>query len=170
MREKLVIRIIILVIIAVATILALASDSVGNNITGDAREPRSIVEMYTFNGGNSYIEINDGRIILANGHEQFIGGNLVMKGAEPAKVEFYTTQYYFLLDGVKYTFNSDTVIMAGSHEGIDIDASMGSIRADELFDAHTWDIIKNSLQFSLSGRLVTGEDFEYNIDLEVTRV
>ncbi len=58
----------------------------------------------------------------------------------------------------------------GIAKGLNISSELGSISSEDLFFANDLELIKGSLNFSISGNLVDGEDFEYDLSLVVKKV
>lgn len=50
-----------------------------------------------------------------------------------------------------------------------IPPDIGSISSKELFYSNDLDLVKNSLTFSFDGEFMNGENFEYNLVLDVKK-
>ncbi|MDR2572221.1 MAG: hypothetical protein LBD23_18250 [Oscillospiraceae bacterium] len=135
-----------------------------------ANQSRAKARIYTISGENESIAIKNGIIHITGELEQFIGGELVFIGEEPTNVHNYRFVFYFYLDGTKTDITSTIVTSEGNDNGITISPYLGSTVAETLFDFEVWEIIPDSLHFSLSGALINGETFEYAIPLAVNEV
>jgi len=130
----------------------------------------SVDKVYFFNGGNEYIEIKNGEIILTPKLEMFIGGDLSFPGGEPQNIKSYTEKYYFYLNSVETDICSTTGMDERSEGGLIIAPGTSSTSAEKLFNSdEIWDIVTapGALHFSLSGTFVNGETFAYDIVLSV---
>ena len=140
---------------------------------GDGRNnDKDTTKIYSFSGGNEFIEIRNGMIVITNELEKFIGGDLFFKGEKPANVLSYSEKFYFYMDdGEQNVFQNNTAGIEGSAEGISINPNMGTTTAEKIFShAEVWDLLINSLNFTLSGTFVNGENFAYHIVLEVNEI
>lgn len=127
-------------------------------------------EVYSFSGGNDFIEINNGVIVITDELEKFIGGDLSFKGEELSGVRQSVIKFYFYKDGIENIMFNNTVINEGASEGGHISPDTGSTSSKTLFNTEDWNLIKSSLNFSLAGTFMSGESFEYNIALELKEV
>lgn len=89
------------------------------------------------------------------------------KGEEPSDVKDYFTKFFFYKDGDRSTILNNSTTMEGSKEGLLISPSLGEISSKDLFYGNDLELIKESLNFSLSGKLMDGESFEYNLTLNL---
>jgi len=126
--------------------------------------------VFLINGENDFIEISNGMIILNPEFEQFIGGELLFKEGELAGVRNYYFEFYFYLNGEKTIINSSSASIEGSDIGMSIASNMGSSSSETMFIPEVWDAVFESLNFRLRGIFVTGELFEYEITLNVTKI
>lgn len=127
-------------------------------------------EIYSFSGENENIAINNGLIIVTNDSEKFIGGNLSFKGEEPSDVKDYFERFFFYKDGNEETILINATTTEGATEGLHISSELGSKSSENLFYNNDLGLIKESLNFMISGKLVNGEDFEYDLTLGVKKV
>lgn len=130
----------------------------------------SQTEIYSFSGENENIAINNGLIIVTNDSEKFIGGDLSFKGEEPSDVKDYFERFFFYKDGNEETILSNATTTEGVNEGINISSELGSISSQNLFYDNDLELIKGSLNFLISGKLINGENFEYDLTLVVKKV
>lgn len=128
------------------------------------------VEIYSFRGENEAVTINNGLIIVTDDLEKFIGGDLSFKGKKPSDVKYSATKFFFYKDGVKNTILNNSLIIEGTTKGIPIKKDLGSISSKDLFYGDDLLQIKNSLNFSISVIFMNGENFEYNLVLDVKKV
>jgi len=157
---------IIALVLALIVIFTFAACSGWNKYTSTGGN-----KIYSFSGENEFIEINNGMIVITAGLEKFIGGDLLIKGEQPANVLSYSEKFYFFMDGgEENVIQNNIASIEGSAEGISIDANLGSTTAEKIFNAEVWDMLINSLNFTLSGIFVNGERFEYSIVLDVKEV
>nr|WP_312576954.1 hypothetical protein [Sedimentibacter sp.] len=127
------------------------------------------IEIYSFSGEDENIKINNGLIIVTDDLEKFIGGDLSFKGEEPSNVKDYFEKFSFYKDGNEDTIMSNATKTEGTTEGLQISSELGSISGEDLFYGDDLELIKNSLNFSLSGKLMNGEGFEYNLVLVIKK-
>lgn len=128
------------------------------------------IEIYSFSGENETVTINNGLIIVTVDLEKFIGGDLTFKGEEPSDVKYSDTKFFFYKDGVENTILNNSQSIEGTTKGTHIQQDMGSISSKDLFYGDDLEQIKKSLIFSVSGILMNGENFEYNLVLDVKKV
>ncbi|HYE10698.1 MAG TPA: hypothetical protein VEF53_11015 [Patescibacteria group bacterium] len=128
------------------------------------------IEVYSFSGENDIITINNSLIIVTDGLEKFIGGDLTFKGEELLDVKYYVTKFFFYKDGIETTILNNSQSIEGTTKGTHISPDMGSISSEDLFYGNDLELIKKSLNFSLSGIFMNGENFEYNVVLNVKKV
>ncbi|WMM26785.1 hypothetical protein RBU61_08910 [Tissierella sp. MB52-C2] len=128
------------------------------------------MEVYSFSGENENITISNGLIIVTDGSEKFIGGDLSFKVEEPSDVKSYFKKFFFYKDGVEITILNGSTTTEGATKGLHISSDLGSISSKDLFYDNDLELIKGSLNFSISGNLMNGEDFEYNLVLVVKKV
>lgn len=133
-------------------------------------QPTKEMEVYSFSGENEEIIINNGMIILADDGEKFVGGDLSFKGDEPTNVKEYLGKYLFEKDGQEDAILSHAGTIERDSLGIEISSELGEISSEDLFYESDLELIKESLKFSLSGKLLNGEKFEYQLDLNVNKV
>jgi len=130
-------------------------------------------EIYSFSGKNETVTINNGLIIVTNDLEKFIGGDLTFNGEEPSDVKYSATKFFFYKDGVENIILNNIVSIEtttkGTPKGTTIQQDMGSISSKDLFYGDNLEQIKKSLNFSVSGVLMNGENFEYNLVLDVKK-
>jgi hypothetical protein len=127
------------------------------------------IEIYSFSGENDTITINNGLIIVTDGLEKFIGGDLTFKGEELSDVKYHVTKFFFYKDGIETTILNNSQIVEGTTKGTNISPDMGSISSEDLFYGNDLELIKKSLNFSLSGIFMNGEKFEYNLVLNINK-
>ena len=131
------------------------------------------VIVYSFNGKNNTIELNNGIIIRTPESEKFIGGNITFLGEEQTDVKNYSLEFYFLLDGVKTTIKNDIYVVKGdSKASLQISHEMGTASGENILNTNkdAWDMMKNTLHFSLNGSCLNGDKFSYDLDLNVSEV
>lgn len=127
------------------------------------------IEIYSFRGENEALAINNGLIIVTDDLEKFIGGDLNFKGEELSDVKYSATKFFFYKDGVENTILNNSESIEGFTKGTHIQQDMGSISSEDLFYDDDLKQIKKSLNFSVSGTLMNGENFEYNLVLDVKK-
>lgn len=128
------------------------------------------IEIYSFSGENENITINNGLIIVTNDSEKFFGGNLSFKGEEPSDVKDYYERFFFYKDGNEETIVNNATTTEGATEGLHISSELGSISSKNLFYNNDLELIKESLNFLISGKLMNGENFKYDLTLDVKKV
>ncbi len=64
---------------------------------------------------------------------------------------------------------SNSARIQGVVKGLNISSELGSISSKDLFFANDMELIKGSLKFSISGNLIDGKDFEYELSLSVKK-
>lgn len=128
------------------------------------------IEIYSFNGENDTITINNGLIIVTDDLEKFIGGELTFKGEELSDVKYYVAKFFFYKDGIETTISNNSQSIEGTTKGTHISPDMGSISSKDLFYGNDLELIKKSLNFSLSGIFMNEENFEYNVVLNIKKV
>ena len=127
-------------------------------------------EVYSFSGENENIAINNGLIIITDDLEKFIGGDLSFKGKEPSDVKGYSNKFYFYKDGNEHTIMNNASSVQGITKGLTIHSELGSISSEDLFFPNDLEQIKGSLNFLIGGKLMNGDDFEYDLSLVVKKV
>jgi hypothetical protein len=128
-------------------------------------------EIYSFSGENENIAINNGLIIVTNDSEKFIGGDLSFKGDEPLDAKDYFERFFYYKDGnEEIIFNNVTTTTSSNKGRVNISSELGSISSKNLFYYDDLELIKGSLNFLISGKLVNGENFEYDLTLIVKKV
>jgi len=130
----------------------------------------SQTEIYSFSGENENIAINNGLIIVTNDLEKFIGGDLVFKGEEPSDVKDYFERFFFYKNGNEETILNNATTTKSATKGLHISSELGSISSKNLFYSDDLELIKGSLKFLISGKLVNGENFECDLTLVVKKV
>jgi hypothetical protein len=139
--------------------------------SGNDSIPRYNAKIYSFSGGNEFIEINNGMIVITDELESFIGGDLFFRGEKPANVVLYSEKFFFYMDdGSENAIQNNIVSIEGAEEGISINPNTGTTTAEKILNADVWDMLINSLNFTLSGTFVSGENFEYHIVLDVNEI
>ena len=128
------------------------------------------IEIYSFSGESDAVTISNGLIIVTEDLEKFIGGDLTFKGEELSDVKHCITKFFFYKDWIETTILSSSESIEGTSKGTHISSDMGSISSKNLFYGNDLELIKKSLNFSLSGIFMNGEKFEYNIVLDVKKV
>ncbi len=128
------------------------------------------IEVYSFSGEDESISINNGLIIVTDDLEKFIGGDLSFKGEEPSDIKDYFEKFFFYKSGDKHTILSNVITVEGTVTGHSISSELGSTSSENLFYGNNLDLIKESLNFSLNGELMSGEKFEYNLVLDMQKV
>jgi hypothetical protein len=149
-----------LVIIAFAIVVFL--------ITSCTKQQEEI-EIYSFSGENENVTINNGLIIVTDDLEKFIGGDLTFKGEEPSDVKYSSTKFFFYKDGAENTILNNAQSTESTTKGTHIEQDIGAISSKDLFYGDDLEQIKNSLNFSVSGNFMNGENFEYNLVLDVKK-
>ncbi|HZK33562.1 MAG TPA: hypothetical protein VFC60_03585 [Tissierellaceae bacterium] len=129
--------------------------------------PKNKTEVYTFNGEDENIKVNNGLIIVTDDLEKFIVGDLSFKGEELSDVKHYFAKFFFYKDGDENTILNNSSTIEGATQGQRIHSELGSISSEDLFYGKDLELIKESLNFSLSGKLMNGESFKYNLTLNV---
>lgn len=137
-------------------------------ITSCTKQQKEI-EIYSFSVENDTITVNNGLIIVTDGMEKFIGGDLTFKAEELIDVKYYVTKFFFYKDASETTILNNSQSIEGTTKGIYISPDMGSISSTDLFYGNDLELIKKSLNFSLSGIFMNGEEFEYNVVLNVKK-
>lgn len=137
-------------------------------ITSCTKQQKEI-EIYSFSGENDTLTINNGLIIVTDDLEKFIGGDLTFKGEELSDVKYTITKFFFYKDGTETTILNNSQSIEGTTKGTHISPNMGSISSKDLFYGNDLELIKNSLNFSLSGNFMNGDNFEYNVVLDVKK-
>lgn len=132
--------------------------------------PENQTEIYSFSGENENITINNGLIIVTDDLEKFIGGDLLFKGEEPLDVKDYFEKFFFYKDGNEETIFNNATTTEGASVGLHISSELGSISSENLFYNNDLELIKESLNFLISGKLMNGEGFEYDLTLVVKKV
>ncbi|MDR2650370.1 MAG: hypothetical protein LBB94_11745 [Clostridiales bacterium] len=127
-------------------------------------------KVFTFSGKNSSISINNGVIIIDEDIEKFIGGNLTLINIDLKNIKYYSTEFYYYKDNLKIILHSDIVSTNATVDGLNVSTELGYGSSEKLYISENINIIKNSLNFSLSGAFINGESFEYNIVLDVKEV
>ena len=127
------------------------------------------VEVYSFSGENDEIRINNGLIIVTEDLERFIGGDLSFKGEEPSDVKAYAEKFFFEKEGIEEGGLTNSSTIEGKTEGTEIDSELGAISSEDLFYGDDLEWIKESLKFSLTGKFMNGEKFDYKLDLLVEK-
>ena len=155
-------------------LVVLAGCSKNNSVNNDGNDG-GVNKVYSFSGGNESIAISNGSIVLTPTLELFVGGQLSFMGAEPQNIKSYTAKFYFYLDSdsVETDIHRVTALVENPDLSVSIASDMGSTSAEKIFNSDdVWDIITapGGLHFSLSGTLMDGKTFEYNIILNVTEV
>jgi hypothetical protein len=155
-------------VIALAAILTLLLVSL-TCCAGSQNAGNNKIEVYSFSGGNDTIAVNNGVIILTAGSEKFIGGNITFLGAEPTDIKNYATKFYFTMNGAENIIQSSEGVTTGT-QAIGISPDLGSTSAAGIQSAEAWDALKNSLQFSINGTTMNGDNFTYQIPINVKEV
>lgn len=128
-------------------------------------KPVSKVEVYSVSGENEEIRINNGPIIITDELDEFIGGDLSFKNEEMTDVKEYVETFFYDKDREK-----TVIIKSGSIvEGEKNNTEMITISGENLFHDNDFELIKDSLSFSLNGKLMNGEDFDYQLTLDVQK-
>ncbi len=127
-------------------------------------------EIYSFSGENEKIAINNGLIIVTNDLEKFIGGDLTFKGEEPSDVKNYFERFFFYKDGNEETIFNNVTTTKNATSNLQISSELGSISSKDLFYSDDLELIKESLNFLISGKLVNGENFIYDLTLVIKKV
>ncbi len=129
----------------------------------------SKIEVYTVSGENDELAINNGLLIVTDESEKFIGGELSFKNEELVDVKEYVETFFFYNEkGDETVILRNSATITGAPNGQSINTDTGSISSEELFyGSGDLDSAKQSLNFSLSGKLIDGENFEYKLPLDV---
>lgn len=150
--------------VAIALIVILLS------IITSCTKSENQIEIYSFSGENENITINNGLIIITDESEKFVGGDLSFKGEEPSDIKSYSDKFYFYKDGNEETIMNNATAVQGISKGLTIHSELGSISSEDLFFGNDLELILGSLNFSISGNLMNGEDFEHGLSLVVKKV
>ena len=132
--------------------------------------PENKTEIYSFSGENENIAINNGLIIVTDDLEKFIGGDLSFKGKEPLDVKDYFEKFFFYKDGNEEIIFNNATTTVGATVRQHISSELGSISSENLFYNNDLELIKESLKFLISGKLMNGKGFEYDLTLVVKKV
>lgn len=151
-------------------LLAIALIAIWLSIITFCTKPENQIEVYSFSGENENIAINNGLIIVTDDLEKFIGGDLSFHGEEPSDVKEYFDRFYYYKGSNEETIMSNSARIQGVVKGLNISSELGSISSKDLFFANDMELIKGSLKFSISGNLIDGKDFEYDLSLFVKKV
>lgn len=116
-------------------------------------KPKSKIEVYSFNGEDENIAINKGLIIITDDLEKFIGGDLLFKNEEQSYIKDYFMKFFYYKDGNEEVILNDTSTVKDAVKGVHIPSELGSVSSKKLF-YDDLDLIKKSLSFSLSGKVV----------------
>ncbi len=116
-------------------------------------KPKSKIEVYSFNGEDENIAINKGLIIITDDLEKFIGGDLLFKNEEQSYIKDYFMKFFYYKDGNEEVILNDTSTVKDAVKGVHITSELGSVSSKKLF-YDDLDLIKKSLSFSLSGKVV----------------
>lgn len=127
------------------------------------------IEIYSFSGENETVTINNGLIIVTDHLEKFIGGELTFNGKKPPDVKYSSTKFYFYKDGAENAILNNAQSIEGTTKGTQIKQDMGAISSKDLFFGDDLEQIKKSLNFSINGTFTNGENFEYNLVLDVKK-
>jgi hypothetical protein len=127
------------------------------------------IEIYSFSGENETVTINNGLIIVTDDLEKFIGGDLTLKAEKPSDVKYSVTKFFFYKDGAENTILDNSQIIEVTTKGTHIQQDMGAISSKNLFYGDDLEQIKKSLNFSVSGIFMDGENFKYNLVLNVKK-
>ena len=126
-------------------------------------KPASEAEAFSFSGENEEIKISNGSIMVTDEADEFIGGDLSFNNEEMTDVKEYESIFFYEKDGEQIEIITDASIV----EGEEVSPELIKISGKNLFDHKDLDLVKKSLSYSLSGKLMTGEDFNYLIPLDV---
>lgn len=151
-------------------LLAIALIAILLSIITSCTKPENQIEVYSFSGENENIAINNGLIIVTDDLEKFVGGDLSFHGEEPSDVKEYFDRFYYYKGSNEETIMSNSARIQGVVKGLNISSELGSISSKDLFFANDMELIKGSLKFSISGNLIDGKDFEYDLSLFVKKV
>lgn len=127
------------------------------------------VEVYSISGENDELRIDNELIIVTKDLEKFIGGNLSFKDEEVPKVKEYAQKFFFEKEGIEEGILTNTSTIEGKTEGIEISSELGEISSEDLFYGNDLELIEGTLKFSLTGKLMNGEKFDYKLDLSVEK-
>lgn len=125
------------------------------------------IEVYSFSGENDYITVNNGMIIVTGDTEKLIGGDLLFKAEKPTDVKDYNEKFFFYEGKEENIILNNSSTTEGTTEGQNLPVELGLISSEDLFHGNNLDLIKKSLNFSLSGKFINGKKFEYNLVLDV---
>lgn len=128
------------------------------------------IEIYSFSGQNETLAINNGIIIVTNEMEKLIGGDLTFINEELSGVKEYNTRLYYYKDGDEVTISSNSASIEGSDDGMHIQSNLGSSSSKDLFYDNDLELMIKSLNFTITGTYITGENFEYKAVLDVKKV
>jgi len=138
-------------------------------LTTSCTKQQKEIEIYSFSGDNDSVMINNCLIIATDDLDKFIGGNWIFKGEELSNVKYCVTKFFFYKDGVATTILSNAESIEGNTKGMKISPNMGSISSKDLFYGNDLEHINKSLNFSVNGVLMNGEEFNYNLVLSVEK-
>lgn len=116
-------------------------------------KPKSKIEVYSFNGEDENIAINKGLIIITDDLEKFIGGDLLFKNEEQSYIKDYFMKFFYYKDGNEEVILNETSTVKDAVKSVHITSELGSVSSKKLF-YDDLDLIKKSLSFSLSGKVV----------------
>jgi len=88
----------------------------------------------------------------------------------PSGVKNYFKEFYFYKDGNEETILNGSTETKGSTEGLPISSSFGSIGGEDIFSRNDIELIQESLNFSISGNFMNGDEFKYNLVLDIEKV
>lgn len=131
------------------------------------------VIVFTFQGENEVIHIDDGLIIITPDKHQVFGGNIKYIGTKDESIKFYANELYLYESQVRNTIVADSVSYQGKDfnislkEVLKLNESVGEISSTTLFNEEDLEKVKDNLYFELKYETIDGDVETTEIKLNV---
>lgn len=131
------------------------------------------IVVFTFEGENELIRIDDGVIIITPDKHQVFGGNIEYIGLKDENINFYSNKLYLKELQGGNTILTDVVSFQGKDvytslkEVLKLNESVGEISSTTLFNKYDFDKIKDHLFFEFKYERTDGEVKTSEIKLNV---
>ena len=162
---------LIYALIGVAVILIIINDIF---ITSTFKYKKKLdITVFTFNGENELICIDDGMIIITPNRHQVFGGNINYIGLKDENIKFYSNKLYLkesqneniiMINSVSFEGNDNYTSLK---EELKLNESVGEISSITLFNKDDLDKIKDHLFFEFKYEGADGDIKTSEIKLNV---
>lgn len=134
------------------------------------KEDSDHVIVYSLSGSNEQIQLNNGVMVFTPSQQILYGGEFSVLDKDLKDITFYSTDIYYLKDGVEEKLMSDIVNMEGTTIDIENNKNLGKLVGTRGTIQELLPTLETELYFKLETRDINKEENNYVLKLTPTKV